>query len=339
MTSSRSANRPTDVPFRKSTSKLMDATPPTYTDKEIVAARPEKADVDPWRPYAYHVEDERSAAGNIDSVATIFLTNRECPFRCLMCDLWKNTTDETVPEGAVPTQIEYALERLPETQHVKLYNSGNFFDQQAFPPSDRPAVAEQVQDFDTVVVENHPKLCRDVCVDFQHQIGGELEIALGLETAHPTVLDRLNKRMTRDDFRRAVGFLRENGIDVRTFILLRPPFLSESEGVEWALRSLEFAFDAGVYCASIVPTRSGNGIMQHLERDGHFEPPSMTSIETVLEEGVRMDRGRVFMDLWDLERFYECLDCGPKRRERLQRMNQTQMMQPPIRCTCDHSQT
>lgn len=311
---------------------------PAFTDAEIVAARPEKANVDPWRPYAYHVEKERSAAGTVDPVTTIFVTNRECPFRCLMCDLWTNTTDETVPEGAVPAQIDYALERLPEARHVKLYNSGNFFDQQAFPPSDRSAIAERMQGFDTVIVENHPKLCRDVCADFRDRLDGRLEIALGLETAHPTVLDRLNKRMTREDFRWAVGFLREHDIDVRTFILLRPPFLSEAEGVEWALRSIEFAFDAGVQCASVVPTRSGNGIMQYLERDGHFEPPSMNSIETVLEEGLRMNRGRVFMDLWDLERFYECETCGPERRERLQRMNHTQEVQPPVRCTCSDRQ-
>ncbi|PQJ35362.1 radical SAM protein [Salinibacter sp. 10B] len=311
---------------------------PEYTDEEIVAARPEKADVDPWEPYAYHVEEERSAAGTVDDVATLFLTNRECPFRCLMCDLWTNTTDETVPEGAVPAQIDYALDRLPDARHVKLYNSGNFFDRKAFPPSDRPAIAERVQDFDTVIVENHPKLCRDVCVEFRDRLGGRLEIALGLETAHPTVLDRLNKRMTRDDFRRAVGFLRENDIDVRTFILLRPPFLSEDEGVVWALRSIEFAFDAGVQCVSVVPTRSGNGIMQQLEKDDHFEPPSMPSIETVLEEGLRMNRSRVFMDLWDLERFYECETCGPKRRERLRRMNLTQTVQPPVQCTCSDRQ-
>ncbi|MFB6248225.1 MAG: radical SAM protein [Salinibacter sp.] len=317
---------------------MKSSNPPEYTDSDIVAARPEKAEVDPWRPYAYHVEEERSAAGTVDPVATLLLTNRECPFRCLMCDLWKHTTDETVPEGAVPAQIDYALERLPDARHVKLYNSGNFFDQQAFPPSDRPAVAERVRGFDTVIVENHPKLCRDVCVDFRDRLGGRLEIALGLETAHPTVLDRLNKRMTRDDFRRAVGYLRERDIDVRTFILLRPPFLSEDEGVEWALRSLAFAFDAGVQCASVVPTRSGNGIMQRLERDGHFEPPSMASIETVLEEGLRLGGGRVFMDLWDLERFYECETCGPERRARLRHMNHTQTVPPPVSCDCEDRQ-
>ena len=32
---------------------------------------------------------------------------------------------------------------------------------------------------------------------------------------------------------------------MRAFILVRPPFLSEDEGLEWAKRSLDFAFAAG----------------------------------------------------------------------------------------------
>jgi archaeosine synthase beta-subunit len=86
-------------------------------------------------PYAYLVEDERTAAGEIVPTATIFLTNRECPWRCLMCDLWRNTITETVPAGAIPQQIDYALERLPAARQIKLYNSGSFFDPRAIPPA------------------------------------------------------------------------------------------------------------------------------------------------------------------------------------------------------------
>ena len=85
------------------------------------------------------------AAGCVEDVATLFLTNRECPFRCLMCDLWRNTTDTRVPPGAIPQQIDYALARLPAARHIKLYNSGNFFDHQAIPPEDYAAIAERVR--------------------------------------------------------------------------------------------------------------------------------------------------------------------------------------------------
>src|SRR2546422_10963428 len=67
---------------------------------------------DPWRPHAFFAEKERSESGAIVDVATVLLTNRECPWRCLMCDLWQNTLTETVPPGAIPAQIDYALHGL-----------------------------------------------------------------------------------------------------------------------------------------------------------------------------------------------------------------------------------
>src|SRR5690348_10639037 len=94
-----------------------------YTDADILGARPPKRQLDPWKPYAYLVEAEQTASGNLEDVATIFLTNQECPFRCTMCDLWKFTLDQRVPIGAIPSQIDYALERLPSTKSVKLYNA------------------------------------------------------------------------------------------------------------------------------------------------------------------------------------------------------------------------
>src|SRR5687768_18538965 len=124
-------------------------------DEAILSARPAKNRVDPFVPYAFLVEPERNASGRVEDVATIFLTNRECPFRCLMCDLWKNTTDEVVPPGAIASQIDYALARLPPARSIKLYNSGNFFDAQAIPPTDHAAIAERLRGFATVIVENH----------------------------------------------------------------------------------------------------------------------------------------------------------------------------------------
>ncbi len=95
--------------------------------------RSARSELDPQRPYAFLTEDERSASGEIVPVATVFLTNRECPWRCLMCDLWRNTLTETVPLGAIPAQIDYALARLAPARQIKLYNSGSFFDHRAIP--------------------------------------------------------------------------------------------------------------------------------------------------------------------------------------------------------------
>ncbi len=157
---------------------------------------------------------------------------------------------------------------------------------------------------------------------------------MGLETVHPEVLARLNKGMTLDQFRRAADFLNDAGIDLRVFILVRPPWLSEQEGVEWAKRSLDFAFDCGATVCSLIPTRAGNGAMESLMATGEFTPPSLASLETALEYGLSRRSGRVFADLWDIETFLGCPACSQARIDRMREMNATQTIPAPLRCDC-----
>ncbi|MDX1636948.1 MAG: hypothetical protein R3281_03190 [Balneolaceae bacterium] len=302
---------------------------------EIEAHRPEKNPVNPRIPYHYLHEREPDHTGKIRQVHTIFLTNKECPFRCLMCDLWKNTLDRPTPEGATPQQIRHALERLPGATVIKLYNSGNFFDTGAIPRSDYRVIAEMLSGYDRVIVENHPRMCNERCIEFAGMLDGKLEIAIGLETIHPEVLPRLNKQFTVDDFVKAAEFLRENGIDLRTFLLLNPPYLTETEkSMEWALKSAEFARRQGAGASTIIPTRPGNGIMEVLQKRGDFVPPTLRALEKVFEKALDTVTGRIFVDLWDLEQFSTCSRCFQYRKKRLHKMNLKQQVLPRIRCQC-----
>ena len=314
------------------------AYPDTARDRDrwILSRRPERNIVDPARPYAFVAEQERAESGEVVPVATIFLTNRECPWRCLMCDLWRNTLTESVPPGAIPTQIDFALTRLPPARQLKLYNSGSFFDPRAIPPEDLPAIAERVRSFERVVVECHPALIGEPALRFCDLLHGRLEVAMGLETAHPEVLARLNKRMTLDQFAGAAEFLRKHDIALRVFILVKPPFLDEDAALEWARRSLDFAFDCGATVASLIPTRLGNGALEALAEQGEFSPPRLATLEEAAAYGVGLRRGRVFADLWDLEKFSGCPACFVARQERLERMNFTQTIEPSVVCSRCH---
>ena len=74
--------------------------------------------------------------------------------------------------------------------------------------------------------------------------------------------------------------------------------------------------------------------MDRLEREGQFSPPRMASLEAILERGLALDRGRVLVDLWDVERFQDCPRCGPARSDRLRQMNLSQQILPAISCSC-----
>ena len=300
--------------------------------------------MDPWRPHAFLAETEPSPEGGEPvEVATVFLTNRECPWRCLMCDLWRNTLEETVLDGAITAQVVYALENLPPftspKANLKLYNAGSFFDPRAIPVGEYPSIARLAAPFGRVVVECHPALVGPRCLEFRDLIPGRLEVAMGLETVHPEVLDRLNKRMTLDMFRRAADFLKKEQIDLRVFILVRPPWLSEREGLEWAKRSLDFAFDCGARVCSLIPTRGGNGALESLAASGEFAHPSLNSLEAALEYGLSLQSGLVFADLWDIEKFAHCPRCSPGRIERLRAMNASQAIPTRVGCDCRDSRS
>jgi archaeosine synthase beta-subunit len=187
-----------------------------------------------------------------------------------------------------------------------------------------------VKEFSRVIVECHPALIGPRVLAFRDRLGGAtLEVALGLESAHPDVLLRLNKRMEVADFQRATGFLRQAGVEVRTFLLLPPPFLPEPESLEWVLRSVRIAFEAGVSVVSLVPTRANHGVLEELRLQGQFREPTLEQIEETFEQSLALGMGRVFVDLWDLDRFHAGPDL-PRRRDRLDRMNLSQRWEPRV---------
>jgi radical SAM enzyme (TIGR01210 family) len=305
-------------------------------DKWVLEWRLPREILDPQKPYLFFVEQELSASGEILTVATIFLTNRECPWRCVMCDLWRNTLTTSLVPGAIPAQMDFALSQLAAARVLKLYNSGSFFDSRAIPVEDHPAIVERADKFERLIVENHPALVNDHCLRFRDRLKCRLEIAMGLETVHPDILAKLNKRMTLDQFSTAAAFLRAHNIDLRVFILVQPPFIPSHEAVRCAQRSVDFAFDCGATVVTLIPTRGGNGAMETLTANQQFSPPRLETLEASFSYGLDLKRGRVFADLWDADKIPSCPTCRIPRISRLHQMNLVQSNLPPARCqSCD----
>ena len=145
-------------------------------------------------------------------------------------------------------------------------------------------------------------------------------------------LEKLNKRVTLGQFRDAAEFITRNEMALRTFVLLQPPFIPVEESVEWAKRSIDFSQDCGASVTALIPTRTGNGAMEQLAAAGQFCEPTLGQLEEAMDYSVGQARGRVFADLWDLDRFSSCPACFPKRRDRLAKQNDTQQVHAPVSC-------
>lgn len=315
---------------------------PDGRDRYVLERRGERPRHDPRRYQGLIVEDERTADGGRARIATVLLTGRECPWRCTMCDLWRYTTVEDTPRGAIPAQVADARDRLRRdgepVGRMKLYNAGSFFDPRAVPETDYDPVARELSGLSHVVVESHPALVgrrvdRLLGSLARHPgpLGAvQLEVAMGLETVHPVSLDRLNKRFTVGGFVEAAGALARRGAALRVFLLISPPFVPPDEQDAWLLRSLDLAISCGASVVSLVPTRSGNGAMEALTSSGWFRPPAIDDVERSFEVALEhaQGRARVFVDLWDLDRFAHPAGSFAARRDRLHAMNLEQRVLP-----------
>ena len=308
------------------------------TGARIRSRRGEKIPPDPTRPIGCFREDERELDGSLAPVLTVLLAGAECPFTCVFCDLWRRTLDGPTPRGAIPRQLATALREaatLPAACAAKLYNASNFFDARAVPPEDDPAIAELLGPFRRVTVECHPRLVGPRCLDFAARIPGRLEIAMGLESADPDVLARLNKGMTLADFERAAATLRQAGIGLRVFVLLPPPYAPAGRAVESVLRSVDYAVAQGAGHVALIPTRSGHGALDEVRAEGSFVPPTRDLIDEVVERCEKVTESVVTIDLWDIDQVAACARCRPAWTVRLRRFNRTGRPGPRVRCfTC-----
>jgi len=300
---------------------------PTIDSNHILRRRGPKEVVDPWAIPTVVTDQEPDGSGNVRSASSVFLIGKECPFRCLMCDLWQQTLDVPTPTGALVRQLDLALSQITHRQVIKLYNASNFFDAAAVPSADWEELLKRLNEFETVVVENHPRLVGRQVREFSQRLTGRLQVAMGLETSDPEILQWLNKGMSLADYDRACIQLRDWDISIRSFVLLPAPGVARAQAVQHTLASVQHALALGSQVCSLIPLRAGNGILDELVMQGLVQLPDLELVEQVFQQALecRLDQEQVvLLDLWDLERLAaDGQDPGPYR-QRLEHWNQLQ---------------
>lgn len=312
-----------------------------FADRQSIRKlRSEKREWPPESPAGICLQQEATVDRKSVWVGTIFLVGAECSFTCSMCDLWKYTLAGPTVEGHIPKQIESVLNELETCQWIKLYNASNFFDPRSVPVEDLPRIAELCSRFDRVIVENHPRMSRWREIDtFVENLKSKLEIAMGLETVHPTALRILNKEMSVSDFERTANLLNDRRIDVRAFLLSHVPGIEKGAALEWCLKSVDFAARCGLRHISLIPTRAGNGWMDQLIARGQFSLPTALEMEELMVEALRWsEKSVVSLDTWDWHLLAgHCNICRDLRLKRMESVNILQKWIPLEKlpeCSC-----
>jgi hypothetical protein len=160
------------------------------------------------------------------------------------------------------------------------------------PAETRQAIAEAFADRERIVVESLPDFVeREKLADFTG-VGLETDVAVGLETATDRVRhDCVNKYFDFSDFEAACAEAREADAGVKAYLLMKPPFLSESEAIADMESSIRRCTDAeGCHTVSMNPTNVQRYTMvDQLHFRGGYRPPWLWSVAEVLESTADVD--------------------------------------------------
>jgi len=203
----------------------------------------------------------------------------------------------TVPHEDLMTQVEKCLDH--EAEHaeepagqVKIYTSGSFLDEREVPAETRRTIAETFADRERIVVESLPDFVdREKLADFTDR-GVETDVAVGLETATDRVRhDCVNKYFDFAEFEDAASEAVAAGAGVKAYLLMKPPFLSESEAIADMKRSIRRCGAVeGCHTVSMNPTNvQRHTMVEDLYYNDGYRPPWLWSVAAVLEATTEED--------------------------------------------------
>jgi hypothetical protein len=260
-------------------------------NKVMREIRSEKdATYDPHEPTRVWIDEDNTPDGVYQSL-TIILNTGGCRWAraggCTMCGYVAESVEGgSVSHDALMDQIDVCLdheanEAEEKSGLIKIYTSGSFLDEREVRAETRQGIAETFADRDRIVVESLP--------DFVEREKIE-DIAVGLETGTDRVRrDCVNKYFEFEQFIEASEMAEAAGAGIKAYLLMKPPFLSESEAIEDMIRSIE-------KCAEYAHTVSMNPcnvqrytMVDELHFRGGYRPPWLWSVAHVLEETADAD--------------------------------------------------
>ena len=181
---------------------------------------------------------------------------------CSMCGYYTETTGEQgiVRAEDYVAQLRRELEQTDFTDYpvVCLFTAGSFLDNWEFPWESAQEVFRllgQEKGIRKVVIESCAEYVEEGKVALLRELIGDkiIEVGIGLESADPYVLRNcVNKDFTLEDYEHAAKILRKY-FQVLSYVLVKPPFLTEREGLELAIQTGSYAFDCGSQSISLEP--------------------------------------------------------------------------------------
>jgi len=222
---------------------------------------------------------------------------------CAMCGHLAGTTrgkkitaeEYTAQFKNIITQFDFS-----EIPMICIYNAGSFFNDNEVPAEAREYIYRTLNDIPEirhVIFESRPEYISAEKLDMLKSAipDKRIEVGIGLESSNEYVRQMcLNKGFKIDEFLGAVKLLKNSGIYSLSYILQRPPFLSESIAIEDSVNSIKWAFENGIDVVSLEPVSVQKNTLIHLLYSiNEYRPPWIWSVLKVVSQVGRLGLVRI----------------------------------------------
>ncbi|MFO8109892.1 MAG: archaeosine biosynthesis radical SAM protein RaSEA [Thermoplasmata archaeon] len=277
--------------------------------------------------------------GNPAGTFAIIFRTRGCSWSyrsgCTMCG-YHTDTNPGVKEQDLVRQLGEAVDRYRGEDIVKIYTSGSFFDTNEIPESLASTILSSF-DSELTVVETRPEyVSREVLNSMCGHVN-TLEVAIGLESANDFVLEHsINKGFTYQNYVTARDKVLQEGARLRTYLLLKPPFLTEDEAIQDTINSVNAVYHPE-NTISINPVNVQRySPLESLWRRKLYRPPWLWSLIEVIKN---TDKNMVISNagLGSVRGAHNCGRCDRTVVDVLRKFNITQdrdVLEDIPQCSC-----
>jgi len=250
------------------------------------------------KPVTVYKTPENLPDGTPCTAATVILRSKGCAWwwksGCTFCGYFNDVRDDVSAEEMF-SQWDFAKKSTNQFEGckmVKVYTSGTFFEDRENPPEWQETVLRETSAMGLhLVIEAQAQMCTPGKIKWVSERHPGCTVAIGLEAYDDRVLRfHVNKGFTIKQWHKAVEMLRENNLRVKTYLLFKPPFMSEGDALthttDWLLGVAPYSDEVSVNPMNI----QKNTVVDRIFRNREYRPPWLWSlVEMIQRSSVKLE--------------------------------------------------
>jgi radical SAM enzyme (TIGR01210 family) len=276
---------------------------------------------DSTRPVRCWTEKDVLDHKTIDAFVIIFRT-KGCSWAmnsgCSMCGYFNDSMWREVSDTDLLSQFDRAMRLYSNEKYVKIFTSGSFLDENEISIEVRRKILERLTETcDKISVESRPEYIKEKKLqDIKNIIGSKsFEVGVGLETANDFIRSyAINKGFTFKDYKKAASVIKNYNCHLKTYVLVKPPFLTEKESINDCISTVEMIRKTTDKISFNPINVQRNTFVEYLWKRRQYRPAWLWSIIKILKDSKKIVGGmQVKCDLvggGSIRGAHNCKECN-----------------------------